>query len=92
MIQQVRNFLRVPPELLAAFQQNTLQKNRLALVVISIMIFGMELFNMARVLFWSASGLGTLNNQIYFGMYCSLWLSAALTLLLQRLLRHTSGP
>ena len=90
MMQQVRDFLRVPPELLAAFQQDTLQKNRLALVVISIMIFGMELFNMARVLFWSTSGLGTLNNQIYFGMYCSLWLSAALTLLLQRLLRHAS--
>lgn len=88
MFQRVVEFLRIPPELQAAFEEDSLQKNRLAMAVISIMIFGMELFNMARVLFWSASGLGTLNNRIYFGMYCSLWLSAALTLILQHALRR----
>ena len=55
------------------------------------MIFGMELYNMARVLFLSSSGLGTLNNRIYFGMYCSLLLAAALSLALQQLTRRASS-
>ena len=72
------------PEFLAAAQRH----NRLSLLVICVMIFGMELFNMARVLFWSASGLGTLNNRIYFAFYSSLFLAAALYLLLAWLLRR----
>ena len=59
-----RDFFSVPEELRPAFWQDTLYKNRLSLLVICIMIFGMELFNMARVLLWSSSGLGTLNNRI----------------------------
>ena len=47
--------------------------------------FFMELFNIARVLFWSRSGLDSVNNRIYFGLYCALLLSAALYLLLDRL-------
>ena len=74
---KIRDFLRIPPEILPAFRQDTLQKNRLSLLVIAAMIFGMEAYNIARVLFMSRSGLGTLNNRIYFGMYCALLLAAA---------------
>ena len=91
MIQAVWQFLRIPPEIREEFWQNSLQKNRLSLLVICIMIFGMELYNMARVLFLSSSGLGTLNNRIYFGMYCSLLLAAALSLALQQLTRRASS-
>ena len=52
------------------------------------MIIGMELFNIARVLFWSKSGLGTLNNRIYFGLYCLLLVVSVLYLLLCGLLRQ----
>ena len=51
------------------------------------MIFGMELYNIARVLFMSRSGLATLNNRIYFGMYCALLLAAVAYLLLSRFMR-----
>ena len=91
MRQAVWQFLRIPPEIREEFWQNSLQKNRLSLLVICIMIFGMELYNMARVLFLSSSGLGTLNNRIYFGMYCSLLLAAALSLALLQLTRRASS-
>lgn len=87
---RLKRIFQIPPEIREDFWQDTLKRNRLSLLVICIMIFGMELFNMFRVLFRSASGLGTLNNRIYFTMYLLLWLSAAIYLLLQRLFRR--GP
>lgn len=81
--ERLKQIFQIPPEIREDFWQDTLKKNRLSLLVICIMIFGMELFNMLRVLFWSSSGLGTLNNRIYFTMYLLLWLSAAIYLLLQ---------
>lgn len=91
MRQALISFLRIPPEIRDAFWQNSLQKNRLSLLVICIMIFGMELYNIARVLFLSSSGLGTLNNRIYFGLYCSLLGAAVLSLLLQQATRRASA-
>ena len=84
---KIRDFLRIPPEILPAFRQDTLQKNRLSLLVIAAMIFGMEAYNIARVLFMSRSGLGTLNNRIYFGMYCALLLAAVVYLVVSRCTR-----
>ena len=86
----LRNFFVIPHTLRSEFWQDTLKQNRLSLLVICLMIFGMELFNMARVLFWSASGLDSRNNRIYFFMYCALCGSAALYLLLRHLLRSSS--
>ena len=74
---RLREFFQVPGEIRREFWQETLQKNSVSLLVVCVMIFGMEAFNMARVLFWSDAGLGTRNNRIYFGMYCALWASAA---------------
>ena len=59
MWQGFLSFFRIPPEIREGFWQDALQKNRLSLLVICIMIFGMEPYNMARVLLWSSSGLGT---------------------------------
>ncbi len=82
------NFWKIPDEIRAEYWQDALQKNRLSLVVICTMIFGMETFNIVRVLFLSNAGLSTLNNRIYFGLYCALWLASAVYLLLWRLLRQ----
>ena len=87
MGEKIRNFLRVPPEILPAFRQDAFQKNRLSLLVISVMIFGMEAYNIARVLFMSRSGLATANNRFYFGMYCALLLAAVIYLVLCRFMR-----
>ena len=84
---KIRNFLVIPFEVLPEFWNTALQRNRISMFVICIMIFGMELVNIVRVLFWSASGLGTLNNQIYFGLYFTLLASAAVYLLLSCLFR-----
>ncbi len=90
MREALRSFFVIPREILPEFWLDTLRKNRVSLLVICIMIFGMELFNMIRVLFLSQSGLGTLNNRIYFGLYCSLFLAAAAYLVLRCLLRNAS--
>ena len=78
----IRSFFAIPPAVLPEFWRTARHRNRVSLLVICAMIFGMELFNMARVLFWSSAGLGTLNNRIYFGLYLSLFLAAALCLIL----------
>ena len=88
MLKAIHDFFIITPEVKPEFLTAAQRHNRLSLLVICIMIFGMELFNMARVLFWSASGLGTLNNRIYFAFYSSLFLAAALYLLLAWLLRR----
>ena len=90
MRNRIRDFLHVPPEIYPEFRQDTFQRNRLSLLVICVMIFGMELYNMARVLFLSRSGLATLNNRIYFGMYCALFLAAAIYMLLSRIMRASA--
>lgn len=87
---RLKRFFQIPPEIQVEFWQDTLRRNRLSLLVICIMILGMELFNMLRVLLWSSSGLGTVNNRIYFTMYLLLWMSAAIYLFLRWLLRRGS--
>ena len=90
MWNRLLRFLRIPLDIREEFWLDTLQKNRLSLLVICTMIFGMEVYNIVRVLFWSPSGLGTLNNRIYFGMYCALILCAGAYLLLRWLLRDAA--
>lgn len=86
MMKSVRDFFVIPPEVRPEFRQAALQRNRLSMLIICIMILGMELFNMGRVLF-ASSGLETLNNRIYFGFYSSLFVMAALYLPLDWLMR-----
>ena len=85
---KLTEFFRIPREIRRDFWEDTLQHNRVSLLVICVMIFGMELFNMCRVLFLSNAGLSTWNNRMYFGMYCSLFLVAALYLGLWHFLRR----
>lgn len=85
-MKSVRDFFVIPPEVRPEFRQAALQRNRLSMLIICIMILGMELFNMGRVLF-ASSGLETLNNRIYFGFYSSLFVMAALYLPLGWLMR-----
>ena len=89
-MKKILAFFQIPPSVREDFWDHALARNRISLLVICVMIFGMELYNMARVLFLSRSGLGTLNNRIYFSMYCGLFLGAAAYLVLWRLLRKRS--
>lgn len=67
-----------------------LHKNRMSLIPICIIILVVELFNIARVLFWSTSGLKTLNNRIYFSMYCLLLLVPIFYILFWRRLQKAN--
>ena len=90
MKERVKQFFYIPPHIRPAFQENMLHTNRVSLIVICVIIFVVELFNIARVLFWSVSGLQTLNNRIYFVMYCLLLLVPVLYALLWRRLKRAS--
>ena len=84
----IRHFFTVPKDIRAEYWQESLRKNRVSLLVICIITFLTEPYNIIRVLFLSRSGLATLNNRIYFGMYCFLLAAAAFWLLLQPALRR----
>lgn len=90
MWKYMKDFFVIPEEIKEEFQEASLQKNKISINVMGVMIVGIELFNIARVLFWSKSGLGTLNNRIYFGMYCTLLLVAVLSFVLPSLLQKKS--
>ena len=46
---KLTEFFRIPREIRRDFWEDTLQHNRVSLLVICVMIFGMELFNMCPV-------------------------------------------
>lgn len=80
--------LGIPPYVREEFLAESVRKNDFSLKIVCAIVFAAELFNIARVLFWSSSGLGTLNNRIYFSMYCALIFIAALWLAVRRPLRR----
>lgn len=85
---RLRFDLQIPGYIRQEFLKESVRKNNFSLQIICAIIFAVELFNIARVLFWSQSGLGTRNNRIYFSMYCLLILVAALWLVLRRVLKR----
>ena len=90
MAKKLQKFFTIPYEIQNDFWHHTLKKNTASLSVVSLMIIGMETYNIFRVLFLSRSGLSSVNNRIYFGMYSVLFLSAILFLFLERASRHGS--
>lgn len=88
--ERVLDWLLVPAGIRQDFLHESVRKNDLSMIVICGIILVVELYNLARVLFWSASGLRTLNNRIYFGAYCVLLAVAVLWLCLRRKLHRTA--
>lgn len=83
--------LRIPGCIRQEFLEESVRKNNLSMKVICGIIFGSEIFNIARVIFWSKSGLASQNNRIYFSMYWILILIAASWPVLRRFLRRDSA-
>ncbi|MDR3766156.1 MAG: GGDEF domain-containing protein [Butyricicoccus sp.] len=86
------DFLQIPPSIRPEFLQDSVKKNDISLFVICLIIAVTELYNIARVVLWSPSGLRTLNNRIYFGMYCTLLAVVGFWMLIRKCLRKTSFP
>lgn len=74
-----RSSFKIPK---SEFLKQSLHFNQIILRSVAFFSVAVELFNMIRVLFLSNSGLGTLNNRIYFGYYLTLFLCAAVFLIL----------
>lgn len=82
--------IRISSYIKQEFLQENVRKNNFSLQIICLIIFVTEFANIARVLFWSRSGLGSRNNQIYFSMYCLLIFLGILWLVLRRVLKNAS--
>lgn len=99
MMRRIQNFfqpgsrlrLQIPSYIRQEFLQESVRKNNFSLRIICVIIFAVELFNIARVVVWSQAGLGTRNNRIYFAMYCALILIAVLWLALRHPLQRTTA-
>ena len=85
------DFLRIPVHLRQEFLREAVQKNNFSLLIICVIIFLWESYNIIRVLLISQAGLSTLNNRIYFGMYCTLLAVAVAWLVIRRCL-HNAPP
>ena len=72
MMEKVSCYLWGPQEIRLEFREKNVESNRTALRVVALILCVIELYNICRVLFLSRSGLSTLNNRIYFTMYCIL--------------------
>lgn len=59
------------------FNAKSVSINRRIIRVAAVFVLIVELVNMLRVLFLSSSGLGTLNNRVYFGFYLAYFLGGA---------------
>lgn len=90
MVNKLRNFFRMPPEIREDFWHDALRHNAISMMAICVIVLATEVYNIARVALLSQSGLSTLNNRIYFGMYLALLLAALLYLALRLLLRGRS--
>ena len=60
------SYLQIPGYIRQEFLHESKRKNDVSLHIICVVIFVIEFYNLARVLLWSKSGLGTQNNRIYF--------------------------
>ena len=64
------------------FVEKSVSINRIVLRAAADFTVIVELINMARVLLLSNSGLGTLNNRIYFSFYLVYFITSAAFLLI----------
>ncbi len=79
-------FRSVPEEIKEDYRREVIRSNGAVLSVLSVLAICAELFNIARVLFFSKSGLGTQNNRIYFTFYLVLLTASVLFLIIKRCL------
>lgn len=86
MMERVSRYLWGPQEIRLEFREKNVESNRTSLRVVTLILCLIQLYNICRVLFLSRSGLGTLNNRIYFTMYCILLGISVLWLMAEGLL------
>ncbi len=67
--------------------QESVKRNFYSFKILVLFILVSQIYNISRVLFYSQSGLGTLNNRIYFCFYVSMLVSCLVGVVLEHILR-----
>lgn len=88
MIRQIRDVFTIPSNISEEYWTHTVRSNHRILVILSTLCMAAQLFNIYRVLFTSDSGLGTVNNRIYFSFYCVMLAGCGAFLVLSPWLKH----
>lgn len=88
MKENVRRFLTIPPQVRPDFLRETVRRNHVSLLVACLIILVVECWNLVRVLVISQTGLGSVNNRIYFTFYCLLLAVGVVWLVVRRPLRR----
>lgn len=90
MKENVRQFLTIPPQVRPDFLRETVKRNHVSLLVACLIILVVECWNLARVLIFSQTGLGSVNNRIYFAFYCALLVVGVVWLVARRPLQRAA--
>lgn len=75
-------YIKVPDIVKNEFLEYSNEVNRSTTIILCIAMLIIEMSNMIRVLFFTTSKLSTTNNQIYFTMYLTLYISSIIILIL----------
>ena len=79
----IKDTLYVSSNFQDSFLHTAIRRNKGAVIGMATLGIVVEFLNLLRVLLFSASGLHTLNNRIYFAFYCSMLALSVVVLLLQ---------
>ena len=84
-VKNLKILVRIPDEIKEYFWDQLLANNWRLMSVVSLLAIFVQAVNILHVLIGSASGLGTLNNRIYFGFYCVFLLMSLIFLGVHRI-------
>ncbi len=87
-LNHIWSFFKIPANVAQAFEEDAVVKNGITMKILALFMIVVEIFNIARVLFFSNAKLATLNNQIYFSMYVTLLVSAIVFALIEQILKN----
>ncbi|HIQ99873.1 MAG TPA: GGDEF domain-containing protein [Candidatus Scybalocola faecavium] len=66
----IKDILIPPKNVRKEYWNRVVISNHKILMILVVLTMAIQIFNIFRVIFWSRSGLGTVNNRIYFVLYC----------------------
>lgn len=91
MFQKFIAAMKVPEDIRKDYWQQTVRVNHKILAILIILAMLAQIFNIYRVFFQSASGLGSLNNRIYFLFYCGMLVAGMCYLVISRCFRNNDA-
>ncbi len=69
----IKDILIPPKNVRKEYWNRVVISNHKILMILVVLTMAIQIFNIFRVIFWSRSGLGTVNNRIYFVNLYHAW-------------------